>query len=281
MTVHTDAAAAVPADVLSAAYARDLGGHRESYPAVTSKQGLFGLGGFAGLFGIFAGIITVAALNIEDPEGVAATAATISWLVTAPFLGGFLWLLLCSPAVSNKARQFRVHVFEHGWVWVRRKGTEVYRWDEVQTLFSSMVVLETAPGISTTAYDSRITCVDGRQTRIRQVHVDMARFGPLLAAQVAKAQLPKAMAHFDKGNPVGFGDLTVTEDGVTTRNGKLLPWSEIGGVEMLQTDQCYLCLVDRRGRQLGPRVNFGLMANGHTFVLMVDAILTKLRGAGQ
>jgi hypothetical protein len=164
---------------------------------------------------------------------------------------------------------------------VRRKGTEVNRWDDVQTLFSGMVILQTAPGISTTAYDSRITFTDGRQTRIRQVHVDMTRFGPLLAAQVAQAQLPKAMTYFDKGNPVGFGDLTVTEDGVTTRSGKLLPWSEVGGVHMLQTDQCYLSMVDRQGKQLGPRVNFGLMANGHTFLLMIDAILTKLRGAGQ
>ena len=197
------------------------------------------------------------------------------WGITALFLAGFLWLLLRSPAVSKTARGFQVHLFERGWVWVRRKGTEVYRFDEVQTLFAAIVVVNNS-GVTTTVYDYRITCNDGRQTRMRQIHTDMARFGPALAAQVAQAQLPKALSYFDKGNPVAFGDLTVTEDGLATKKGKVVPWPQVGGIQVAQG---FVSVVDRAGKRVSPQVSFGQMPNAHTFLLMTETILAKLRGA--
>ncbi|WP_144125004.1 DUF6585 family protein [Catellatospora sichuanensis] len=276
MTLLVESALGLAPDVTVAASMRNLGEHRESYPAVTPKPLMLASGMFAVLFGVLAGGATWGAI-VGDPA--VWIAATILWAITAPCLLGFLWVLLRSPAVSRRARQFRVHVFEHGWVWARRSGTEAYRWDEVQALFANLAVFTAEVG-SRTPYGIRIAAVDGRRMEIWQVHVDMARFGRLLTARVAQAQLPKAMAYFDKGNPVTFGDLTVTDDGVAFQ-GILTPWSEIGGVEIDHTDQSYLSLVDRQYRRRGARVNFGLMANGYTFVLMVEAILTKLRGVGQ
>ncbi|GAA2378000.1 hypothetical protein Cme02nite_19840 [Catellatospora methionotrophica] len=276
MTLNLDTAAAVPADVAAAAAARDLGAHRESYPAKTVKVILFALGTLAVIFGGLAVVMTLVAAGAEPGEGkVGATPAIIMWVIAVPLLAGFVFALVRSPAVSKQARLFQVHVFERGFVWVRRSGTQVYRWDEVQTLFAATTRVNNN-GIVTTTYDYRIACADGRQTRIREVHTDMKRFGPLLSAEVAQAQLPKAMSFFDKGNPVAFGDLTVTEGGVTTRRGKLVPWSELGGVEV---NQGFLNLVDRNGKKASPRVAFGRMPNAHAFLMMVETILTKLRSA--
>ncbi|WP_155369820.1 DUF6585 family protein [Catellatospora vulcania] len=281
MTLLVESALGLGPDVTLAASMRNLGEHRESYPAVTSKPLLVSLGMFTVLFGVLAGAATWGAI-IGDP--VVWVAANILWTITAPCLLGFLWVLLRSPAVSRRARQFRVHVFEHGWVWARRSGTEAYRWDEVQALFANLAAF-TAEISSRTPYGIRITMVDGRRMDIWHVHVDMARFGPLVSARVAQAQLPKAMAYFDKGNPITFGDLTVTDEGVAY-GGFLTPWSDIGGVEIdhvggNHVEESHLSLVDRQCRPRGTRVNFGLMANAYTFVLMVETIVAKLRSVGQ
>ncbi|MFD0594256.1 DUF6585 family protein [Catellatospora coxensis] len=236
----------------------------------------------AGLLGDVHGAVRAARrrrdLGATIGEATVWKVAIILWTLTAPCLVGFLWVLLRSPAVSRRARQFRVHVYEHGWVWARRSGTEAYRWDEVQALFANLAVF-TAPVTSRTPYGIRITTVDGRRVEIWHVHVDMARFGAVLTAQVTDAQLPKAMAYFDKGNPITFGDLTVTDDGVAYQ-GILMPWSEIGGTEIVHIDQSYLFFVDNAGRQRGARVNFGLMANGYTFMRMVRTILARRRAGG-
>ncbi|MFC7242864.1 DUF6585 family protein [Catellatospora aurea] len=276
MTLLVESALGLAPDVTVAASMRNLGEHRESYPAVTPKPLLLSSGMFAVLFGVLAGGATWGAI-IGDPA--VWIAAIILWSLATPCLLGFLWVLLRSPAVSKRARQFRVHVFEHGWVWARRSGTEAYRWDEVQALFANLAVF-TAEISRRTPYGIRIAMVDGRRMEIWQVHVDMTRFGPLLTERVARAQLPKAMAYFDKGNPVTFGDLTITDDGVAFQ-GFLTPWSDIGGVEIDHVDQSYLSLLDPQCKPRGARVNFGLMANGYTFVLMVEAILAKLRGVGR
>ncbi|BCJ70746.1 hypothetical protein CS0771_02900 [Catellatospora sp. IY07-71] len=279
MTVDIESTAAVPAEVTAAAAGRDLGAHRETYPAKWNKQASVGLGIFVALFGVIAVFATVGASSSATEEGqsAAAVASAVLWGITALFLAGFLWILLRSPAVSKTARGFQVHLFERGWVWVRRKGTEVYRFDEVQTLFAAIVVVNNS-GVTTTVYDYRITCNDGRQTRMRQIHTDMARFGPALAAQVAQAQLPKALSYFDKGNPVAFGDLTVTEDGLATKKGKVVPWSQVGGVQVVQG---FVSVVDRAGKRVSPQVSFGQMPNAHTFLLMTETILAKLRGTEQ
>ncbi|MFC7242862.1 DUF6585 family protein [Catellatospora aurea] len=276
LTAHTDTPAAVPADVAAAAAARDLGAHRESYPAKTVKVILFALGTLAVIFGALAVIMTVGTAGAAPGENeVGATPAIIMWAIALPSIGGFLWALLRSPAVSKQARRFQVHVFERGFVWVRRKGTEVYRWDDVQTLHAAITVVNNT-GIVTTTYDYRIVCTDGRRTRLREVHTDMARFGPLLSAEVAKAQLPKAMSFFDEGNPVAFGDFTITDDGVQTRRGKLLTWLEIGGVRL---DTGHVSIADRAGKRISPQTLLGKIPNGYTFLLMMDTILGKLRAA--
>lgn len=265
MTTQIDSAT-VPADVASAAAARNLGGHRESYPNRTSKLLLFAFGTFVVIFGAIAVLAGAAG---------AAVPSLVTGAIAAPFLAAFLWVLLRGPAVSKAARRLQVHVFEQGWVRVRRSGVEVYRWDGVQTLYAQVTV-QVTNGISQTNYRYQITCDDGRKLVLGNLATDMARFGPVLASQVAQAQLPKAMSYFDRDNPVAFGDFTVTDEGVRTKRGKVLAWSEIGGVRL---DNGHVSIADQAGKRISPQTLLGKIPNGYTFLLMMETVLGKLRGA--
>ncbi|WP_155369818.1 DUF6585 family protein [Catellatospora vulcania] len=262
----------VPADVAAVAATRDLGGHRESYPNRTSKRLLFG---FGVLWVVLGAIAVLALVGVGSGDDSAVGPAIGFTGAAALFLAAFLWVLLRGPAVSKAARRLQVHVFEQGWVRVRRKGVEVYRWDEVQTLYAQVTV-QVTNGISQTSYRYQLTFADGRKIVLGTLATDMARFGPVLASQVAQAQLPKAMSYFDKDNPVAFGDFTITDEGVRTRRGKVLAWSEIGGVLL---DNGHVSIADRAGKRISPQTLLGKIPNGYTFLLMMDTVLGKLRGA--
>jgi hypothetical protein len=263
----------VPADVAVAAASRGLGNPGVSYPAQTPKMPLIGLGVLL-LLWVALSVIMVLAANGSPTlyeDGPLAMAMPFIVLAVVNALG-FLVVLLRSPLVSAKARRLQVHVFDQGWVRVRRKGIEVYRWDEVQALYAS-VAENTSGGIRQTAYHYRITFHDGRQVSMRNFATDMARFGPLLQQAVAQTQLPRAMAYFDQGNPVGFGDFTVTDDGVATRKGKLVPWSQLGGVKV---EFGLVGLVDEQGKRVSPQTAIGQIPNAMTFLLMVQTIFKKI-----
>ncbi|WP_155369816.1 DUF6585 family protein [Catellatospora vulcania] len=259
----------VPMEAAVAAGSRALGPHQVSYPVQTAGRPLVGLGIFVVLWTAVAGLMAVSAGDSPGLYGSSPWEAALPFTVLAAVsAAGFLLLLARSPIVSARARQLQVHVFEHGWVRVRRRRVEVYRWDEVLTLYAA-VGTSKAGHLRHPVHHYRITFADGRHVSLRNYSTDMVRFGPLLVDAVTRVQLPRAAAHLRADGTVAFGAFIVTGGGVATRKGGFLAWPEFGGVSV-ESDQ--VSIFDRQGRRASPQAAVDEIPNVRTFLLLVHAL---------
>ncbi|MQY08102.1 DUF6585 family protein [Actinomadura macrotermitis] len=81
-------------------------------------------------------------------------------------------------------------------------------------------------------------------------------WGPAIQAGVVRRQLPAALDRLHRGEPLDFGRLAITGDGVTVRN-RSLPWAEVADIHVGNGS---LWISDRRRRPL-PGLPAGEIAN--------------------
>ncbi|MBV1854241.1 DUF6585 family protein [Catellatospora tritici] len=204
-----------------------------------------------------------------DQHAAGAPYVAIPGLV---FLVPLIWLIVRSPAVSAKARRYGVYEYEHGFVHLRAKGVQAYRYEAVQTVHMRIVRNNTYGAVNM-IYDYNLVLSDGRKLQLGTYAADMAKFGPVLAAQVAQAQLPKALAYFDQGNPVTFGRFTVSEEGVSSGK-KLVAWSELAGITVAQGR---VSVLRTDGKSVGWNIEVATVPNLYTMLALVDKLQKKVR----
>ncbi|GIH06398.1 hypothetical protein Rhe02_44650 [Rhizocola hellebori] len=221
---------AVPGEVTQAAYERRLGELRQILAPGRRSRLLFGWGVLAGI-SLLLSLMVTAAGSSNDAQ-VVITLLAVFWGITVVLLGIFGWQLARSPLVSAKARSLHMYRFEHGFVQMTVRGAQVYRWDAIRTVYQSVEKIR-AKGLPLgTRHEYSVLFADGSRLNLTDVATDMENFGPVLLQEVARVQLPKALAYLRSGNPIVLGRLTLTKSGIGS-GGDEIAWSWIDRVEIV------------------------------------------------
>jgi hypothetical protein len=225
----------LPPEAISVAIEQRLGSHVATYPRAKNWKR------------IIAGLVVIVMLLLVGL--LVATTTPLVLLIVLPvmlvFAGVVVWLMMNSPVFSAKARARPFHAFANGYLEFAKTGPVAHRWDQMQTVYQEITTIY-VNGVNTgTKYLYKIALADGRQVKLTSDQVDMTEFGPLIQRGVVSAQAPRVVEALRAGQPVAFGDVTVTPTGVRTRKGDL-PWAEISNIRVVRG---YFA-IDRAGKKL-------------------------------
>jgi len=250
----------VPPEVAQLAATHSLGEFRDAFPPSKRLRIIIPA---AILTLIFSGLGLVGAVN-ADNTGELVTGLAI---VAIPLLL-LLALVATTPLLSKAARKRAIYQFEHGYVQVTRKGPVAYRWDGMRFVHQEIVNVR-AYGINTgTNYKYTITMADGRKAKLTHLTTDMGRLGPVIHADVAAAQVPKAIEILRQGQIIYFGEVGLSTAGIIVGQKEPVPWAEAG----VDVSQGYV-----RVYRAGKRMPVGNVAakkipNLVTFLTLVDQL---------
>jgi hypothetical protein len=160
-----------------------------------------------------------------------------------------------------------VSVYEQGLI-DKRKGTpKVIRYEEIKNIYVTAVVINGVLNYGLTLE------LPNRQKVVLNEHLaNIDSLRKLLEEQIVRHQLPAAIAMYQQGNPIGFGNLHVAQAGLSMGK-KLLPWSEFESAEIQRmSNTVYLTI-----RQKGNKKEWGLQSrdtfpNLALFLAMVNYI---------
>jgi hypothetical protein len=206
-------------------------GHSQSQmPVVVSQQAIsYQLGAFvkvhpANLVKLFfwAGLaLLVTVLTI--PVGLADHTGTLGLIILIAVTLYFLWDL-----VTNF--NLKAYIFAEGIVRVKGSKVDVMRWEHIEALWVK-VVRHSYRGLITIykSYTYTVRRNDGVQFKFGSAFKNARQLGEVMQSEVARRHLPKAIAAYESGNPVQFGPLSVSMQGIS-KNGILVPWQQVGQV---------------------------------------------------
>jgi Family of unknown function (DUF6585) len=218
----------VPDEVAALAAARHLGAHVVTYrPTLFRRRAalLLALAGGGCLIGALAFVV-----GGWWPPGLFLAA-----------LGGlFLYLLARTPGLAGRQAAQRVDVFEHGFIQADHAGPRAdFRWDAIASV-CQRVTRNYTRGLPTgTTYLFTVRRADGVTAKLTQVYDGIATLGEIIAREVTRVQLPRALAAIEQGETLTFGDLALDADGVGCAGRGSLPWTEI---ERVRVDRGYICM---------------------------------------
>jgi hypothetical protein len=123
-------------------------------------------------------------------------------LATTIALVGFwiLWLMFRTPNLSRSQANRRVYLYENGFICVDKPGdVQVYRWDNVDTVFQKIVSQRTYGVETRKTYLYTVTRRDGRVVKLTEFWADIPKLGPHINECVSEALLPGSLAALDRG----------------------------------------------------------------------------------
>lgn len=197
-------------------YAAGLGSLRGVYPAARQAKML--------VAGIFFCLLPLLFLL-----GGASPVALLMGVILWPMAGLLLYNCpIVNPAMARKC----VHVHEYGFIHVDKKNSmDAYRWDQITTVYQS-IVRSSYNGVSAgTKYLYTITRADGKTVKLTQAFQDIGQLGRDISVRVSEAQLPGVRAALAQGQKLWFGDVFVDSVSVGTQR-KSVPWSSVSDVQI-------------------------------------------------
>ncbi|HEV2636874.1 MAG TPA: DUF6585 family protein [Actinocrinis sp.] len=202
-------------------------------------------------------LLVLGIVNILVPIPFLFTAAAAVGLVLAALLWPLgVLVLLRSPLINRGLAQSRVYVHDNGFIHARKADSmEAFRWDQITTVYQSIVNTR-YNGVSTgTKYMYTITRADGRTVKLTQAFEGIGHLGRSISVKVAEAQLPATKAALAEGQKLWFGDVFVDSASVGTSR-KTVPWSAVsdlqvrnGQISFVQTGK-FLPLTRTRAAQI-------------------------------
>jgi hypothetical protein len=272
VSVHEVPSAGVPlpASVEEVAARHDLGERvaifmpHPARPFFVVLPALFGL-----LFSVMAIVFAINGTG-SSPTANAVGVSVLGGLGLL-LLGLLIRYLSRTPHFSAKVRAREVHVFQDGFIPVTEAGaTNVFRFDAIRSISQRIVERYFNGAHYLTTHRYEIVRHDGGRVVLTHFHSEAADMGAMISTAVAKVQAPKVLEALNNGQSVGFGDLTLTPQGVATPRNGLLPWDDILRVEVVDGNVNLRKMNKGRPLSSTPTVRF---LNLYTFLILVQAII--------
>ncbi|WP_433060908.1 DUF6585 family protein [Dactylosporangium sp. CS-033363] len=247
----------VPTDAVQAAYGAQLGGYVRSMQPGKRSAML-----------VYLGLLALVAIFLFAlVAGQGGATMLVFGVIALVCVGIFAAVLVRSPLVSKKARLLGFHLFAHGFVQATAAGVQAYRWDQIITIYQSIIRQKVYGATTNTNYSYILEFADGRSLRLNNFSADMRELGPILQDQVARVQVPRAMRYLHAGRAIPFGAYTVNAGGVAN-GGRSAPWTDIAGVK-IENGGLRLCRPGGKSILGGRKVRD--IPNFLTFVTLVEA----------
>ncbi|HEY9622282.1 MAG TPA: DUF6585 family protein [Crinalium sp.] len=125
-----------------------------------------------------------------------------------------------------KASKPVILICQNGLLDSRQGRTQTIYYSDIKNLFLSVVVTN---GVLN--YIVTIELQTGQKIKIDEHVADVDRLRSLLEEQVVKVQLPGAIASYQQGNAIAFGNLVLTQEGLSSGK-RTLPWSDFGSADI-------------------------------------------------
>jgi hypothetical protein len=201
-----------------------------------------------------------------EPDGIQYLFGTVGFLIA--LLG---WLGL---RIQKQETSICVQVFSEGFSYSRSGKTDQVRWDDITeaTLGVVQKKLRHHRVILETFYEYRITPQSGTEIQFRlkkNAIPDIEQFSNTIRNEVTRRQLPKAIATFNEGGTIQFGNLSVSGTGIN--NGKeTMAWSDI---EELKLNKGSIKFLKKDKSSNWPDVLMGQTPNVFVFMALVNNVL--------
>lgn len=223
---------------------------------------------------VYSVLLVVAGLLLLLIAGAGGGGALVSFIIG-------LVLFVCgliAPLIFLLNRGQRVYVFAEGLMRTKGSRSEVVRWDQVESLRQAIVkitykVLYVIPVARIVRHTYTVCQMDGTKLVFRDSLRGVEVLGDRVSRETARCLFPKALATYHAGEQVAFGDLTISKQGVS-RSGKLLPWAEYQGVEVVQG----VVKIQQRGKRFSwTSVQVRKMPNLLVFLNLLESIQREQR----
>lgn len=197
-----------------------------------------------------------------------------------PFILGLVLFVcgLIAPFIFLLNRSQRVYVFAEGLVQTKGSTPEVVRWDQTESLQQAIVkitykVLYVIPVARIVRHTYTVHRTDGTRLVFRDSLRGVEALGDRISRETARYLFPKALAAYHAGEQVAFSDLTISKQGIG-RNGKLLPWGEYQGVEVVRG----VVKIQQRGKRFSwASVQVRRLPNLLVFLNLLESIQREQR----
>jgi hypothetical protein len=138
------------------------------------------------------------------------------WLIFGAFASALAVAGATQTPRMARTLGLRISLFEHGLIQTQHGQSEVIRWDQVVATLHRASILCRADG-------SRLVLKDiGRDSRIIRERV---------RRETNRLLLPRAIARYNAGEPISFGDLSVSPSGLML-GPDTLPWKHLSGIRL-------------------------------------------------
>ncbi|HEY1352557.1 MAG TPA: DUF6585 family protein [Ktedonobacteraceae bacterium] len=168
-------------------------------------------------------------ISEEPTSSDNTTGGILLLLFGACLLAGAIYSLL----YGTLHKHWCVYVFAYGFLY--KKGNQApqpFRWDQIEAVWYQ-VTRHYYNGVYTgTTHRYRVRRRDGHEVVLNNRFTQVGQLGESINNQVTKTLLPQVVAAYNAGQTITFGPLSVNRQGLTNILGKLLPWSEITGIDI-------------------------------------------------
>lgn len=204
---------------------------------------------FSNLLYTLLGAILVGGLavqGIHSHQGLVVLPILLILLLLWGLLESTLWV-----------RNLRMVVCTEGLLRLWNNEAESMRWDEIRELWRDR------QGNYSFSGD------DGTRFIINHVFRHADELGATIEEEVTRRLLPQVLAMYQRGEPIRFGQVQVSQQGIST-GGDLLPWDRVGEVQM----HGGLLVIKRQGTALnGLYVPIKSTPNLCVLEALIDSIL--------
>jgi hypothetical protein len=217
---------------------------------------------------LFAGVVLLVTL-VDIP---AALADHSGFLVLLILLAATAYAIYYLAANYN----LKAYVFSEGLIRAKGSQVDVMRWEHVEAVWQR-IVKHRYRGIITlyTSYNYTVRRSDGAQFKFTSALKGTKLLGEAIEQEVTRHQLPKAIAACDSGNPVNFGTLSVSVQGIS-KGAVLVPWNQVGQVDLKRG----WLIVHKQGSLLaGSRTRASSVPNLLVFLQLVEHARRRTGGS--
>ena len=252
-------------DPLSLGTQHQLGTHRATYkPPTTASQIIL----WSIFFLLFLGIALWAMI-----ETVGVYFYHIPWLIV---LGGaivFVIIALHVYRIRNviQNRTQSVFVYDDGLINVWHTSLQVIYWQRVQAVWHKVTEIRLQQG-SIYAHVYTVSCTDGTKLKFYENTVrNMLQLGKLIEEETAHYLFPAILNAYQVGQPVVFGSLTMTREGLSYRS-KMLLWGEVKSIKI----ENWAIVLRKQGKRSDwASVKLGVVPNVEVFKRLVRHVIAE------
>lgn len=127
-------------------------------------------------------------------------------------------------------RNTHLYICAYGFLWVKEEKVRAIRWDQIEGVWHK----EERYGYIYDIHTYTVRLVGGKTLKFNNNWHNILDLGHVLMNETSRYLFPQAMAVYNTGMPVVFGDLKLSLQGISGRK-RNLAWSQIKNIDVGQT----------------------------------------------